>query len=75
MREKNLWEAAVSNSEKAYYRALLALKNRNYRAASGFLKSAENQFADSIEFRILSETTRLLLAVKEEIFELETIEV
>ncbi len=59
------------DSHEAYYKALMALKSRDYRTAAGYLKSAENHFADSLEFRILLETTRLLLAVKEEIFELE----
>lgn len=65
----------VFDSDEAYYKALLALKSRDYRKAAGYLKSAENQFADSLEFRILLETTRLLLAVKEEIFDLELEEV
>jgi hypothetical protein len=61
----------LSNAEKAYMRALLALKKRDYATASGFFRSAENQFAESADFRILKETTELLLAVKEDIFELE----
>jgi hypothetical protein len=61
----------MNNASKAYYQALVALKNYDYTAASAFFKSAENQFADSLEFRILKETTDLLLAVKEEISELE----
>jgi hypothetical protein len=67
----------LNNVDKAYFRALQALRDKDYRAAAGFLKSAENQFADKPELRILREMTELLLAVKDEIFELEneTIEI
>jgi len=51
--------------------ALDALKRKDYRAASAFFKSAENQFADRLDFRILNEVTDLLIAVKEEIAEIE----
>jgi len=61
----------LSDAEKAYYRALQALQDRQYRAAAGFFKSAENQFAENPELRILKETTELLLTVKDEIFETE----
>jgi hypothetical protein len=61
----------LPDSEKAYYRALLALKNKEYREASGFFRMAENQFTNDPDFRILKEATALLLAVKDEIFELE----
>lgn len=61
----------LSDSEKAVFKGLMALKNKDYPSASGFFRTAENQFADSIEFLILKETTDLLLAVKEEIVELE----
>jgi len=36
----------LSDADKAYYRALQALRDKDYRAAAGFLKYAENQFAD-----------------------------
>ncbi|MFH2037488.1 MAG: hypothetical protein ABIJ45_13885 [Candidatus Zixiibacteriota bacterium] len=62
----------MSDLNKKYFQALIALKNKDYSAAVGFFKAAENQFADSLEFRILQETTELLLAVKNEIIELET---
>ncbi|MEW5923567.1 MAG: hypothetical protein AB1746_06230 [Candidatus Zixiibacteriota bacterium] len=67
----------LNDADKAYYRALQALKEKDYRAAAGFLKNAENQFAEKPEIRILSEATELLLAVKDEIYELEneTIEI
>ena len=67
----------LSDADKAYYRALQALRDKDYRAAAGFLKYAENQFADIPELRILRESTELLLSVKDEIYELEneTIEI
>ena len=61
----------LSESEKAYSRALTALKSKDFRGAAGFFKTAEIQFAGSEEFRILFESTELLLAVKDEIYELE----
>ncbi len=61
----------MSHPEKSYSRALEALRNKNYRAASGFFKSVENQFADNLDFRILNEVTALLIAVKDEINEIE----
>lgn len=60
-----------TDARKAYLVAIRSLKEKNYQAAFGFLKSAEIQFADDLDFRILRETTRLLLAVKDEISELE----
>ena len=61
----------MSYPEELYNKALQALRNRDYQAASGFFKSAENQFADDLDFRILSEVTALLVAVKNEISEIE----
>lgn len=61
----------MSNAERSYNQALQALREKDYYAAEGFFKSAENQFAENDEFRILYESTKLLLAVKEEISELE----
>jgi hypothetical protein len=57
--------------EKAYYKAIQSLTDKDYSAVLGFLKAAEIQFADDHDFRILKGTTRLLLAVKDEIHELE----
>jgi len=67
----------LNDSDKAYYRALQALGEKDYRAAAGFLKSVENQFADKPELRILKESVELLLTVKDEMYELEneTIEI
>ena len=61
----------LSETEKAYFKALQALKEKDYSGAAGFFRFAENQFADAPEFRILKETTELLIAVKEEIFGIE----
>jgi len=61
----------LSETEKAYFKGLMALKERDYSGAAGFFRFAENQFADSPEFRILKETTELLIAVKDEIFDIE----
>jgi hypothetical protein len=61
----------MNNPSDEYKLALQAIRNKDYSAASAFFKSVENQFADSDEFRILAETTELMLAVKEEIFKLE----
>jgi hypothetical protein len=61
----------MNKAQRTYYQALLALMDKNYSEASAFFKTAENQFADSYDFRILQETTELLLAVKDKIFELE----
>ena len=60
----------MSHPEESYGKALEALRNKNYRAATGFFKLAENQFADNLDFRILSEVTALLIAVKDEINEI-----
>ncbi len=61
----------LTDAEKAYYKAMSSLKEKDYGGASAFLKIAENQFADEEDFRILNEATRLLLVVKDEIYELE----
>jgi len=61
----------LNDAQKAYLKALTALSNKDFRAAAGYLRIARNQFESSPDFRILDETTELLLAVKEEIFELE----
>jgi hypothetical protein len=57
--------------EKAYCRALLALKQRDYRAALGFFDQAAPGFADNREFQLYRETTRLLLTVKHKLAELK----
>ena len=61
------------NTEKAYYKALLALQNRDYATAAGYFKSAENMVAENADLRILSEATEMLLAVKDELRELRIV--
>ncbi len=59
--------------EKAYLKALVALQNKNYAAASGYFKIAENLVADNAEIRILAEATDTILAVHDEIAETENV--
>ena len=54
-------------AEKAYCLALEALKRRDYRQADQLFGQAAGFFADNQEFRLMRETTRLLVAVKEEL--------
>lgn len=53
--------------EKAYLKALQALRDKQYHQAAGFFDQAAEFFADNQEFCLLRETTRLLLEVKKEI--------
>jgi len=57
----------LNPSEKAYCRALLALKNKDYRAAAAHFDGAAADFRDNQEFVLLRETNRLLLTVKKEL--------
>lgn len=57
--------------EKSYYKALVALQNDDYVTASGYFKNAENLVAEDDDLRILREATDLLVAVRNEIAELE----
>ncbi len=61
------------DSEKAYYKALLALQNRDFATASSYFKAAQNLVAENADLRILSEATEILLAVKDELRELELV--
>jgi len=54
-------------AEKAYYQALLALKQKDYAEAVRQFGLAAPKFADNQEFKLLYETTRLLVAVKNEL--------
>lgn len=58
-------------AEKAYCEALLALKRKDYAAALDRFDLAAPEFAESKEFNLYRETTRLLLAVKEKLAEIE----
>lgn len=57
--------------EKAYCQALLALKQKDYRAALEFFETAAPGFVDNREFNLYREATRLLLAVKQKLAETE----
>lgn len=55
------------DNEKAYSRALLAIKNKDYKNAVLQFESVNGSFGTNSEFNILYHTTRLLLAVKDEL--------
>ncbi len=55
------------DSEKAYCRALLALKNRDYQTAVQKFAKASGHFGTNKEFDLFYQTTQLLLAVKQEL--------
>ncbi len=57
----------LNPSEKAYCLALQALKDKQYRLAEDYFEKAATFFENNQEFNLLWESTRLLLAVKEEI--------
>lgn len=57
----------LSPAEKAYCLALQALKQKNYRDAADYFSKAAPEFTNNQEFVLLWETTRLLVAVKEEL--------
>ena len=61
----------LNSSEKAYYRALLGLKNKDYGLAAEEFDRAEPYFRRDAEFSLLRETTRLLVTVKDELARLE----
>ena len=53
--------------EKAYISALKALQRKDYSQAADYFNQAAPFFKDNREFHLLQETTRLLLAVKEQL--------
>ena len=61
----------LNPSEKAYCQALLALKDKEYRIASEYFDRAASEFQTNREFALYRETTRLLLAVRQELAVLE----
>jgi outer membrane protein assembly factor BamD (BamD/ComL family) len=68
----NRKEAVVlSPSEKAYFQALQALKRGDYKAAVVSFDRAAGTYGTDRQFVLLAETTRLLLAVKDEIRQME----
>ena len=57
----------LTSAEKAYCLALLALKHKEFRKAVDLFDEAAPGFANNQEFNLLWETTRLLVAVKDEL--------
>jgi len=57
----------LNTSEKAYCLALLALKHKDYRAAVEQFDKAAPDFKNDKEFNLYRESTRLLLAVTQEV--------
>ena len=57
----------LSTAEKAYIGALQALSDKEYRRAAEYFEMAAPQFEGDPDFRILRESTRLLLTVKDEL--------
>ncbi len=57
----------LSPAEKAYCLALMALKEKDYHRAADQFSRAASDFGRNSEFVLLWETTRLLVAVKEEL--------
>ncbi len=58
-------------AEKAYFKALSALRRKDYKAAAEQFDKAAPFFEKDKEFGILREATRLLIATKAEIRKLE----
>jgi len=57
----------LNASEKAYYLALKALKDRDYGVASEQFEKAAPMYRENKEFVLLRKSVQLLLAVKKEI--------
>jgi len=57
----------LSGGETSYVAALVALKRKDYKAALEQFEKAAGHFAGDKEFNICLETTRLLVAVKQEL--------
>lgn len=53
--------------EKAYFQALQALKRKEYSSAAAHFEQASGAYLQNQDFMLLWETTRLLVAVKEEL--------
>ena len=57
----------LHHSEKAYCLALQALKEKSYQRAAGYFDQAAEFFVNNTEFKLLHQTTRLLVALKTEL--------
>lgn len=61
----------LSSGEKACFRALQALRDKEYRSAADQFDKAAVSFRGNEKINLLRETTKLLMAVKSEIRRLE----
>ena len=61
----------LSGGEKAYCTALTALKHRDYKVALEQFEKAAPFFEGDKEFNLCFETTRLLVAVRDEMARLK----
>lgn len=61
----------LNRGEKSYFRALLALKSKDYLSASENFKKAAPYFEKDKEFKLYFETTELLITVKNELARLK----
>jgi hypothetical protein len=57
----------LNQSEKAYCLALQSLRDKKYGQACDYFGRAAAFFKDNKEFNLFHESTRLLVAVKEEL--------
>ena len=57
----------LTSAEKAYCLALLALRHKEFRQAAELFDHAAPGFVNNQEFNLLWESTRLLVAVKDEL--------
>lgn len=57
----------LSAAEKAYFQALQALKRKEYASAAAYFEQAAVSYRQNPDFMLMWETTRLLVAVKEEL--------
>lgn len=65
----------LESAEKAYCQALQALKAKQYQHAAGHFDRAAEFFVNNTEFNLLRQTTRLLVALKNEIAAAENREI
>ncbi len=61
----------LSDGEKAYCAALMALKQKDFKTASEHFEQAAPYFKNNKEFKLYYETTQLLVEVKQALGNLE----
>lgn len=61
----------LNTFEKAYLSALKALQNKDYALAADYFKQAAPHYKNNKEFNLYYETIRLLLAVKEQLADMD----